>query len=125
MPLPALAIPIVLGLAKIGTAFATYNMNKSQVESARTEDKALAEVTRKDDLTEFNTQFKFANKRLNLDQQKLDYGQSIAEQSANIQNSSDVYESRKAGQKNIVSGLTVDPIKDESWLYKNRITGRY
>ena len=48
MPLPLIAIPILAGLAKIGTTIATTEMQIADNKKAREEALSLAEITRRE-----------------------------------------------------------------------------
>lgn len=125
MALPLIAIPIIAGLAKIGSTIISNEMTKSSNEKARKESRMLAEITRRDTLKQQKTQNIFNTKRSDLTDEKLGFSRYMAEKTSAMRDEDILSQKRRSDRNVVESGVSGIGMQDEDWLYKNKILSRF
>lgn len=117
---------IIYGLATVASAVIMGLSRKRQGDRARREARSLSEVSRKDEHRKLGMANRLSRDRLNLNQEKLDFEKDTAEKNIALQKERDRYDLGKASQSFLKkAGSVITGKSDESWLYKDRLLGRF
>lgn len=125
MAFPIVAIPLVMSLFKIASTYAIYNMQEEENNRARKEALGLAQKVRSDELGQFNIDIDNENKQLDISGRSLDFKKDMATKKSDLVNRSDKYEVNKLGREGFVNSVQSLKPTENSWLYKNKVLGRY
>jgi len=117
---------IILGLATIASAIITGAVSSKKNKKARDEAMGLAETQRSDELKMQGQANKFAKNEIALGNKKLAFDEKMLQSKIGLQRQQEQYETNKANTSKLRGSVqSLFKPKDEDWMYKGNMIGRF